>query len=61
MKLLANFLFALLFCFSASAQKADDWKLVRNQEGVKIYLRSVEGMGTKQFGDNGWARQTIDQ
>ena len=48
MKLLANFLFALLFCFSASAQKADDWKLVRNQEGVKIYLRSVEGMGTKQ-------------
>jgi len=48
MKLLINLLFTFLISSSGHAQKADDWKLVRNQEGVKIYLRSVKGLGTKE-------------
>ncbi len=48
MKLLINLLFTFLISSSGHAQKADDWKLVRNQEGVKIYLRSVKDLGTKE-------------
>jgi hypothetical protein len=48
MKLLINLLFTFLIVSSGFAQKADDWKLARNQEGVKIYLRSVKGLGTKE-------------
>ena len=48
MKLLTIFLFTFLMVSSGFAQKADDWKLVRNQEGVKIYLRSAKGLGTKE-------------
>ena len=48
MKLLTSLLFTFLIVSSGFTQKADDWKLARNQEGVKIYLRSVKGMGTKE-------------
>jgi hypothetical protein len=48
MKLLINLLFTFLIVSSGFAQKADDWKLARDKEGVKIYLRSVKGLGTKE-------------
>lgn len=48
MKLLINLLFTFLIVSSGFAQNADDWKLARNKEGVKIYLRSVKGLGTKE-------------
>ncbi len=48
MRFLANLLFTFLIVSSGFAQKTDDWKLARDQEGVKIYLRSVKGLGTKE-------------
>lgn len=48
MKLLINLLFTFLIISSGFAQNADDWKLARNQEGVKIYLRSVKDARTKE-------------
>jgi hypothetical protein len=48
MKLLINLLFTFLMVSSGFAQKSDDWKLDRNHEGVKIYLRNVKGLGTKE-------------
>ena len=48
MKLLTNLVFTFLIVSSGFAQTTDDWKLARNQEGVKIYLRSVKGLGTKE-------------
>ena len=48
MKLLIYLLFTFLIVPSGFAQKSDDWKLARNQEGVKIYLRSIKGLGTKE-------------
>ena len=34
---------------SGFSQKASDWKLTRNQDGIKIYVRSVEGSRTKEI------------
>ena len=48
MKLLNSLLLTILIGSSGFAQKADEWKLARNHEGVKIYLRSVKGLGTKE-------------
>ena len=48
MKLLINLLFTFLIASTGFAQKSDDWKLDRNHDGVKIYLRSVKGLGTKE-------------
>jgi len=48
MKLLAILLLTLLSGFSGFAQKGDNWKLARDQEGVKVYLRSAGSMETKE-------------
>ena len=48
MKLMTSLLLTFIIASSGFAQKADGWKLARNQEGVKIYLRSVKGLGIKE-------------
>ncbi len=48
MKNLANLLFAFLIASSGFAQEADGWKLARNQDGIKVYLRNASGLGTKE-------------
>jgi len=48
MKLLAISLLIFLTASFGFAQKSENWKLARNQEGVKVYLRSVNGLGTKE-------------
>jgi len=48
MKLLINLALFLIIPALTFAQKASEWKLTRNQEGVKIYIRTVEGSRTKE-------------
>jgi len=48
MKFFFNLIITASFSFSLFAQKANEWKLTRNQEGVKIYIRTAEGSRTKE-------------
>lgn len=48
MRLLNTLLLTILLVSSGFAQEAGDWKQVRDQEGVKIFLRSVKGLGFKE-------------
>ncbi len=41
-------LFYLINHLTLFSQKANEWKLTRNEEGVKIYIRNVEGSRTKE-------------
>jgi hypothetical protein len=40
--------FLLLLTFAGFAQKAGEWRLARDEDGVKIYLRAVEGVRTRE-------------
>ncbi len=48
MKLLIHLILITIIPFCVFSQNASGWKLTRNQEGVKIYIRTVEGSRTRE-------------